>query len=99
MSKEREKRVWPWIVALLLAPVLYVASLGPACWWASQELVEVKSGSQTWVLRRAPLAYLPIGSLIARSPRSFERALNWYVSLGLDAETGVRLATTFDESR
>src|SRR5262245_41591386 len=36
MSHER-KPLWPWIVALLIVvPVVYVASFGPACWISSQ---------------------------------------------------------------
>jgi hypothetical protein len=35
MSEERKSLVWPWVVALLVVPpILYVVSFGPACWIA-----------------------------------------------------------------
>lgn len=37
---EKRKPLWPKIVATVVAllPMLYVASLGPACWWVGDDL-------------------------------------------------------------
>ena len=36
-DNNRKYSVWPWVVALLIGlPVLYVASIGPACWVTSR---------------------------------------------------------------
>jgi hypothetical protein len=59
MSEERKKSgAWPWIVALLIVlPVLYVLSFGPACWLAS------KSGEAYSDIRpsRGLFIYWPLG--------------------------------------
>jgi hypothetical protein len=57
MSDDRKKPIWPWIVALLIGlPVLYVASLGPACWLADRGMI---SWSEV---------YRPLARLAAKHP-------------------------------
>src|SRR5262245_65337012 len=36
MSNDRKTTVWPWIAALIVLLVLYIASFGPACWITSR---------------------------------------------------------------
>jgi len=44
MSEERKSSVWPWIAALLVGlPVLYVASVGPACWLVDRRVLPMKT--------------------------------------------------------
>ncbi len=77
MSDERKKTgVWPWIVALLIGlPVLYVASLGPACWITSR----ASAGA-----RLLPIIYAPIVSAYWRADdeSAFVRAFVWYSTIG-----------------
>jgi hypothetical protein len=58
MSDDRKKPLWPWIVALLIGlPVLYVASFGPACWFASNTGVAYRDVMPS----RGLFVYWPLG--------------------------------------
>jgi hypothetical protein len=59
MSEERKRAgVWPWIVALLIGlPVLYVASFGPACWFACETGVAYRDVKPS----RGLFIYWPLG--------------------------------------
>jgi len=58
MSDERRKPLLPWIAALLIGlPVLYVASFGPACWYATSNAVMVPTVARFyWPLTRCAWA-------------------------------------------
>ena len=52
MSEDRKKSVWQWIGgALVLLPVLYALSFGPACWFCSRVGIWAES---------LPVVYRPI---------------------------------------
>ena len=76
MSDERHP-IGPWIAALLIAlPVLYVASLGPACW------IEAR---QEYTMART--IYQPICQAGWRV-RPVANALIWYANLGSPENVG-----------
>jgi len=84
MSEVRKKPVWPWIVGVLVVvPVLYVLSFGPACWLGSREL------TQPWGSRGVFIVYdsvLPELAMLAPGDTGC-RAILWYARLfGEDAE-------------
>ena len=63
-------------VAVALLPVLYVVSLGPACWWFSP--TDPSDGNST-----APVLYLPIGWVWAECPNDslIDKSIRWYATL------------------
>ena len=71
MSDER-KPVWPWIATGILFPMLYVASIGPACWITSRTNVG-ESALQTF--------YRPIISAMWHNKR-VASAMTGYTSVG-----------------
>ena len=71
MSDERKRPMWPWIVVLV--PVLYVASFGPASWLASWEVLPLDTTSRL---------YLPIFWADDHAPLWLHKALAWYTELG-----------------
>jgi hypothetical protein len=57
----KNRPLWPLLTAALIGlPVLYVASFGPACWWASGTISDTD-------VRIAPQVYWPIGWAAQRS--------------------------------
>jgi hypothetical protein len=71
MSDEIKKPLWPWIVALIGLPALYVASFGPACWLYNWKLV-----GETAI----PIAYYPI-IWLSEHPQLNDLAF-WYATGG-----------------
>lgn len=76
----RRERWAMWTLAVVLGlPALYVASLGPACWWKGY-------GSSSWPGQAgqgadevyAPRIYWPIGRLVMHSPKPVAKAVGWY---------------------
>jgi hypothetical protein len=61
-----------WIFAVVLMPVLYVGSFGPACWIATQG--ESDSLGRTVVL----YSYYPLLWIASRLPERVNRAVNSY---------------------
>ncbi len=76
MSDDQKKPLWPWTVALLIGlPLVYVLSIGPACWISAHKGGTTARG----VVSRA---YRPVTAL-AESCNS-ESALDlvqWYCKL------------------
>ena len=66
-----------WVVG---APVLYVASAGPACWWLAQSPRD-RTGRGT--MRYAPGIYWPLGHASRDLPQPVRGALQWYIKLGV----------------
>jgi len=66
---------WGVIAVVLLLPVLYVASFGPACWWFTP-------GSYS-ATPKVPAFYMPIGWLYFHAPHRgwIARALDRYATL------------------
>ena len=71
------------LVAILLvfamAPLLYVASIGPVAWLADRELISTDEGSVVLVIY-APLQY------VADNNATAEMAISWYASLFTSAQ-------------
>jgi hypothetical protein len=69
-----------WGTVILLAPLLYLSSFGPACWIAFrwQNPVYRKTTERVYF----PLLML---SVHEDSPRPIRRVLSWYVSVGRPA--------------
>lgn len=90
----KHRPLWPLLTAALIGlPVLYVASFGPACWWAS---------------RCAPFheeflrLYGPLIRLYSKSPRAIQWPFQGFVELGMPvgAEfTGVDFAPFYFDER
>jgi hypothetical protein len=68
--------------AIVLLPLLYVASFGPACWWFSN-VSELPHGKLS-AYRMVPAFYRPIGWMARRGPAWVGRMVGWYATLGLD---------------
>jgi hypothetical protein len=91
MSDQRP--LWPWIVtALLVLPVLYVVSFGPACWICDRlekgtREVSIAYRPVIWAGSRLPLgpdlmsAYARLGARPQSAPDFSEDELGWYVCL------------------
>src|SRR4051812_11128327 len=62
------------LLVLALAPLLYVASIGPAAWLADRKLISTDEGSAVLVIY-APLQYAADHNATA------ETAIAWYASL------------------
>lgn len=72
---EYRKPIWPKIVVtvFVLLPVLYAASIGPACWISSR----INVGG-----RLIATIYYPLLWLSVRSPEPIGNFVGWYVRLG-----------------
>jgi hypothetical protein len=67
MNSERNKSVWPWIVALFIAlPVLYLASFGPASRLAERRELSLDAYAA---------AYRPVIQLAFYGPRPIRKAI------------------------
>ena len=66
-------------IALIVLPVVYPISFGPACWWFAKE-------PTLWVgcvgtrPKVAPHIYWPIGWLAEIGPRPVHDAIYWYAT-------------------
>jgi hypothetical protein len=82
----RRERWAKWtLVVVVVVPVLYVASFGPACWWLSRPQ-PFPLGLMTKGPRReyAPRAYWPIGWLTVHCPHSIGDSIFWYATRRYD---------------
>jgi hypothetical protein len=76
MSEEREKPVWPWLVAVLIwLPVLYVASFGPACWLVDRDWSYASTTASV---------YWPVVRLAYSGPDWIKRPIQWWTSVGTE---------------
>ena len=76
MSEQHKKpgvAFWATVVVVVM-PVLYVLSIGPACWWFARD-AEFESYLP---VRYAPQAYWPIG-WAAKRCIPIRRLIGWYV--------------------
>src|SRR5262245_56952687 len=77
MSDDRKKALWPSIMALLIGlPVLYVASFGPACWYASHYVENHARPPKPWI----GCVYFPLGQLAICGPPSIAGQLRKFAS-------------------
>ena len=76
MSGERNKRVWPWIVAWSMGLlVLYPLSVGPAIW-----LVVTFEGPP-WIGDAFRWLYSPLEFVVGAAPAQFQTLFREYVDL------------------
>jgi hypothetical protein len=74
MSDDRKTPLWPWLVALLIGlPVLYIASIGPACWICAH----TDSGKHV-----VGTIYSPMIALFWHDSSSLRRVVRWYATIG-----------------
>ena len=73
----RERWAKRTLAAVVVVPVLYVLSIGPARWAMIQEWCPI------WVSTAYPRVYSPLRWILFHkgSPQPFRDALNWYVHL------------------
>lgn len=67
-----------WTAVTTLLPVLYVASVGPICWWFAKE-PSFWMGC-TPIPKVAPRAYWPIGWLAENAGRRVHDSIYWYAT-------------------
>ena len=77
----RSRRFWG---VVLLLPVLYVASFGPACWLISYVGVGIARPNPPiravdWI----SMAYVPVGQMALHGPDFVAQSLAWYATLGV----------------
>jgi hypothetical protein len=70
---------WTLVGAIIGAPVLYVASFGPVCWWFAD-----RERAGDVVINTAPNLYWPIGWLAGNGPAPLPSAINWYGTIWAD---------------
>ena len=61
-----------WIIAVMLMPVLYVASFGPACWLAERHMLPRK---------HVAMIYEPLVERGIQNRSTFEKSLLWYATV------------------
>jgi hypothetical protein len=64
-------------VVVVVVPLLYVLSFGPACWWFPRE---VPSFHGNWFVARQ--IYRPFGWLRVNGPAPIAKAVAWCATLG-----------------
>jgi hypothetical protein len=77
LTKKPGVAFWATIV-LVVAPLLFPLSFGPACWWFKDSELDLDGGV---VVNIAPNAYWPMGWLAQNGPESLSDAINWYATL------------------
>lgn len=83
MNDERKKALWPSILALMIGlPVLYLLSLGPACWVSSR----LNAGAEfvPTIYHPITLALSPAGAFSPDGGGRLDGAILWYATLGAD---------------
>jgi hypothetical protein len=76
----REKWAKRMLAAVIAAPLLYVLSFGPACWWFDRRLSEV--GAELNAAEMIAVPYIPLGRLARFEPDIIGDALLWYAMVG-----------------
>lgn len=87
MTADKPRRIWPWIVAVLVGvPVLYVFSL-PVAWWVVVDLLnradDLLIGADqegNWIEPLCAFYVYPVRIVVRRFPGAIDW-LNWYVTL------------------
>ena len=71
-----------WVLATVVsAPLFYVVSFGPACWWFPSDSTPLGPfGGISIQCPHAPRIYWPIGRLAVRGPQPVRCAIGWYAT-------------------
>jgi len=86
----KNRQVWPAIVALLLVPVFYVGSFGPACWATAQPMSD-RYQPPGWMV-----VYFPIGMVHHRYQTTWHgKLLRKWAMLGAPKRTMVGVQMNF----
>jgi hypothetical protein len=98
MSDQRRTQFWPWIMALIALPLVYVLSSGPACWLtATGGPKHVRQDPNGPVVPLAMRIYCPLGYLLGDDDNArSKRLLLWWMALGAPPEHSVRVPRTLD---
>lgn len=84
MDERRRKPLWPWIVVTALAlPVLYIASIGPACWLADRAAVHDFHGGLAVI-------YAPIVRNVDQIPSPVVQLISDYSDVGAEHQGNFR---------
>src|SRR5262249_33876522 len=90
-------RTWRfWLMAVIRLRMLYVASLGRACWWTA-----TPSSSPFWVLSPQPRAmaiYWPLGWMHRQNLPVVHDWLSWWMTLGVARRHTVLVPTGPDSN-
>ena len=82
---ERKKPVWPWIVTcVVMLPVSYVLSFGPACWISAYPNRGFPGGPLTKT-PHAMIVYWPLGWAAESKPAIAGPVLRWWACLGMES--------------
>ena len=65
------------VALVVVAPLFYVLSFGPACWW----FAETRNDIPALQSKAAPRLYWPIGWVTKHGPRELSREIRWYATL------------------
>lgn len=75
----RERWAKSTLAGVVVMPLLYVGSFGPACWWASSPgLID------GFPARCIPSMFYPICGAVRHLPRPCALAIEWYATVGAD---------------
>jgi hypothetical protein len=77
------------LAALAAAPLLYVLSLGPACWLTAQRV-----GSGIVEPSSAMIVYWPLGSLATNTDSRSGQCLRWWMAVGVMRGYSVAVPTS-----
>lgn len=81
MSIGRKSTLWTWLtLALVLLPILYVFSFGPACWLSTRELIDPNSVASL---------YQPVLMSAMRGPLWLRRSALSFAAWGSDPRSRV----------
>jgi len=84
MSEPKKRRsAWPvWVGMVIALPVLYVLSLGPACWLAQKRAISA---------RTVISVHRPLLKLLSVCPEWMQRIADWYCDDADQYRNGVPL--------
>jgi len=83
MTDRKKPGVAFWATVVLVALVLYVASFGPACWYAAYSVEKTGTAPSPW----NGLLHYPLGQLTAHGPAIISVPLRSYAAMFVDKGT------------
>jgi hypothetical protein len=83
-----------WATVVLVVPLLYVASFGPACWMTARKL-----GAEDRKAHPVMTAYFPLGYIGQHGPRALRDAIFRYAWIGVGRDKYILLVSNPDGSQ